>query len=105
MASEAGVGHREVMDVEELLDAFQRHLALERSTSPHTRRAYRGDIESFFGYLDGHAPASPATLSIATGSTGYPFDGFGANYCWGTETPVTPYMLETMKLAWARHEL
>lgn len=57
MASEAGVGHREVMDVEELLDAFERHLALERSTSPHTRRAYRGDIESFFGYLDGHAPA------------------------------------------------
>jgi len=55
--------------------------------------------------LDGHAHASPATLSIATGSTGYPFDGFGANYCWGTETPVTPYMLETMKLAWSRHEL
>ena len=57
------VGHREVMDVEELVDAFERHLALERSTSPHTRRAHRGDIESLFGYLEVHAPPARSTTS------------------------------------------
>lgn len=55
--------------------------------------------------LDGHAQAAPAALSVDVASPGYAFDGFGANYCWGTETPITPFMLDELKIAWSRHEL
>lgn len=34
-----------------LLDAYDRHLNLERKTSPHTRRAYLGDIAALLEYL------------------------------------------------------
>ncbi|HOF09495.1 MAG TPA: hypothetical protein PLV33_05810 [Opitutaceae bacterium] len=55
--------------------------------------------------LDGHAHAVPAALSVDVASPGYAFEGFGANYCWATETPITPFMLDELKIAWSRHEL
>ncbi len=37
---------------DEVLDGFERHLAFERSTSPHTRRAYLGDVRSLVAHLE-----------------------------------------------------
>ena len=37
--------------MQEALDAFVRHLAQERDRSPHTLRAYRGDIASLFDHM------------------------------------------------------
>lgn len=39
-------------DREALLAAYERHLAFERTTSPHTRRAYLGDVTSLLDELD-----------------------------------------------------
>ena len=55
--------------------------------------------------LTGHATAAPVALAIQPDTRLYPFDGFGANYCWGTETAVTPYLLANLHVAWTRHEL
>jgi integrase/recombinase XerC len=37
-------------DLEELLRAFDRHLGVERGRSPHTRRAYLGDVRSLLSH-------------------------------------------------------
>lgn len=55
--------------------------------------------------LTGRATAAAARLSVDATKPLYPFDGFGGNYCWGTESPVTEYALENLKIAWSRHEL
>lgn len=55
--------------------------------------------------LTGKASAAPVALTVKPDARLYPFDGFGANYCWATETAVTPYMLENLHVAWTRHEL
>ena len=36
----------------ELIDAFRRHLSLERNLSAHTVRAYCGDLANLFGHLE-----------------------------------------------------
>jgi integrase/recombinase XerC len=46
--------------VVEVLDAYERHLALERGLSAHTVRAYLGDAVSLLGFLHGRPVLGPA---------------------------------------------
>lgn len=48
---------------------------------------------------------SPAILTLDVGKVRYRLDGFGGNYCFGIESPVTQYTLENLKVAWARTEM
>jgi hypothetical protein len=47
----------------------------------------------------------PARLSVDTSKARFHFDGFGGNYCWNTQSPVSQYTLSNLKLAWARVEM
>jgi integrase/recombinase XerC len=49
--------------VDALIQRFLEHLALERSLSPHTVRAYRGDLERFMGFLVGYLGKDRADLA------------------------------------------
>lgn len=42
------------LDVDEVLSVFEAHLRFERDMSPHTVRAYLGDVTALLGYLGGH---------------------------------------------------
>jgi integrase/recombinase XerC len=55
--------------VEAVVAEFLRHLALERGRSPHTVRAYRGDVTSLLNGLDGLGALDLAVLRrwLATG--------------------------------------
>lgn len=53
----------------------------------------------------GNSRAAAAVVKVDPARPRYEFDGFGANYCWGTDQVATKYLLETLKLAWSRHEL
>ncbi|MEA5118144.1 MAG: site-specific integrase, partial [Propionicimonas sp.] len=48
----AGTAEQLTAEQAELLDAFARHLAVERNLSPHTVRAYLGDLTNLFAHLD-----------------------------------------------------
>jgi integrase/recombinase XerC len=41
-----------------MLEQYAEHLALERGRSDHTLRAYLGDLQSLFGFLDEHVPGA-----------------------------------------------
>jgi integrase/recombinase XerC len=45
-------------DAEPVLDEFAEYLALERGRSPHTRRAYLGDLRSLFEFAEQRHPAA-----------------------------------------------
>jgi integrase/recombinase XerC len=47
------------------LAAFERHLRSERSLSPHTVRAYVGDVSSLLGYVGDQGIAAPGELGVA----------------------------------------
>src|SRR5512140_2548996 len=47
------------------LAAFERHLRSERSRSPHTVRAYIGDVSSLLGYAGDRGIAAPEELGVA----------------------------------------
>jgi integrase/recombinase XerC len=47
------------------LAAFERHLRSERSRSPHTVRAYAGDIASLLGYASDQGIGTPEELGVA----------------------------------------
>ena len=47
------------------LDAFGRHLAAERNTSPHTVRAYLGDVRALLEHASRAGVTSPDGLSIS----------------------------------------
>ncbi|QTR01918.1 tyrosine recombinase XerC [Saccharothrix algeriensis] len=51
-------------DVAEALDGYERHLALERSLSPHTVRAYLADVVSLLVHLASGAPDDAAVEAI-----------------------------------------
>ncbi|ACB77344.1 hypothetical protein [Opitutus terrae] len=55
--------------------------------------------------LSGRAHASLAHVTIDPHTPRYPFDGFGGNFCFNTQTPVADYLLENLEHAWARFEL
>lgn len=57
-------------------------------------------------HLTNRAPApAPARITLDSARTRYRFDGFGANYCWNNQSPVSAYTMANLKLAWARTEL
>lgn len=47
----------------------------------------------------------PSILSINTSCKQYRFDGFGGNYCYHIESPVTQHTLNTLRVAWARTQM
>ena len=48
------------------LAGFERHLSLERNRSPHTVRAYVGDVRGFLGHLARLGGRAPADAELAT---------------------------------------
>ncbi len=46
-----------------------------------------------------------AQLRLDAGQVRYQLDGFGGNYCWELESPVTQYTLDNLDIAWARTEM
>jgi integrase/recombinase XerC len=48
-----------------VLAAFERHLRSERSLSPHTVRAYAGDVASLLGYASDQGIGTPEELGLA----------------------------------------
>jgi integrase/recombinase XerC len=48
------------------LAAFERHLAVERDLSPHTVRAYLGDVQAMLAHADALGHTDPATLDLRT---------------------------------------
>lgn len=50
----------------EAADAFEKHLALERNRSPHTVRAYLGDVVGFLDHLARLGGRSVADVDLAT---------------------------------------
>ena len=55
--------------------------------------------------LTGRADDTPARLSLDAARIRYRLDGFGGNYCFGIESPVTQYTLDNLRVAWARTEM
>ena len=61
--------------MEELLDAFGRHLALQRGLSEHTVRGYLSDVRSLLATLDGASPATGDPASAERGAGDPPRSG------------------------------
>ena len=55
--------------------------------------------------LSGKIDRSPATLALDASRVRYKIDGFGGNYCFNIESPVTDYTLDNLRVAWARTEM
>jgi len=53
----------------------------------------------------GQADQTPATLSLDASRARYHLDGFGGNYCFNIESPVTQYTLSNLRIGWARTEM
>ncbi|WP_345423585.1 site-specific integrase, partial [Actinomycetospora chlora] len=58
----AGAGHGGARGAEAHLDAFAAHLRYERALSPHTVRAYLGDVTTLLDHLRG--PDAPADAPV-----------------------------------------
>ncbi len=55
--------------------------------------------------LTGRPDRSPARLTVNPNQERYRLDGFGGNYCFSIESPVTQYTLDNLHVAWARTEM
>jgi hypothetical protein len=55
--------------------------------------------------IDGIPDTSTAGLRVEPETVRYRFDGFGGNYCFQIESPVTAYTLEHLNSRWARTEM
>ncbi|MBB4776872.1 tyrosine recombinase XerC [Actinomadura livida] len=51
--------------LEEALSEFERHLRAERDVSPHTTRAYRGDLSDLIAYATDLGVTEPAELDVS----------------------------------------
>nr|AFD03109.1 putative tyrosine recombinase XerC [uncultured bacterium 10] len=51
--------------MDEVVEAFGRHLALERARSEHTSRAYLGDVRDLLGYARRHGVDDLAAIDLA----------------------------------------
>jgi len=51
------------------------------------------------------ADRAPARLAIRPERELFRMDGFGGNYCFGIESPVTRYTLDNLRVRWARTEM
>ena len=49
--------------------------------------------------------SSPAHLQLDSSKRRYQLNGFGGNYCFNVDSPVTQYTLRNLRLAWARTEM
>jgi hypothetical protein len=54
---------------------------------------------------EGEPDESPAHLALHPDAVRYRLHGFGGNYCFGIESPVTQYTLKNLRIAWARTEM
>ncbi|MBM3475234.1 MAG: hypothetical protein FJX75_18385 [Armatimonadetes bacterium] len=48
---------------------------------------------------------TPATLTLDATKARYKLHGFGGNYCFGIESPITQYTLANLRQGWARTEM
>jgi hypothetical protein len=55
--------------------------------------------------VSGTSDTSPVLLTVDAGRPRYQLDGFGGNYCFAIESPVTQYTLDQLHVAWARTEM
>ncbi len=55
--------------------------------------------------LTGQPDTSPAHLKLDAAQVRYHLDGFGGDYCFGVDSPVTQYTLDNLNIAWARTEM
>jgi hypothetical protein len=55
--------------------------------------------------LQGDPDHSAAQLSMDASRKRFKFDGFGGNYCFEIESPVTQYTLKNLRVSWARTEM
>lgn len=79
----------------------------EAMTSFHQGALKQGESCTITLKLSAHgdADASPVRLALDAGRSLYHFDGFGGNYCFGVESPVTSLTLASLRSAWARTEI
>jgi len=55
--------------------------------------------------LTGKGDNPPAALTLEASKARYKIDGFGGNYCFNIESPVSQYTLNNLRVAWARTEM
>jgi hypothetical protein len=55
--------------------------------------------------LEGQPDRTAAQLTMDATRSRYKFDGFGGNYCFEIESPVTQYTLNNLRVSWARTEM
>jgi len=69
--------------------------------NPGQKAALAASLKVARGRID----APPVHIKLDASAVRYPFDGFGGNYCWNNQSPITAYMLKNLKLAWGRTEM
>jgi len=55
--------------------------------------------------VDHRTEDQPAQLTVDPGHPLYPLQGFGGNFCFELDSPVTHFTLDTLDIAWARTQI
>ena len=82
--------------------SFQLRVAIARGPLDNDARAA---FTTRIGFANRPPPPPPVHLTIDASKPTFPFDGFGGNYCWNNQSPVSRYTLDHLKLGWARAEM